>query len=197
MNERYVISVLVADRVGILRGITSAITDLGANIDGISQTVVAGYFTVILTASFSKPQALEAIRSAILANFERDEAAVLVRPYAADATRRAPVHGDRYVLILSGVDRPGILKAVTAFLAEKGINIEDWFVHYEGRGVTHVGEVTVPVMLDIKHMQDEFRQVAAGLGLKCSVQHENIFRVTSEIGPVQTMLAETTHATQG
>jgi predicted amino acid-binding ACT domain protein len=40
-KKRYVLSVLVSDRVGILRDITAAVADLGANIDGISQTVVA------------------------------------------------------------------------------------------------------------------------------------------------------------
>jgi glycine cleavage system transcriptional repressor len=195
VTHRYVISVLVADRVGILRGITAAITDLGANIDGISQTVVAGYFTVILTASFPTPRAADEIRAAILGHFTRDEAAVLVRPYAA-AARRPPVQGDRYVLTLSGTDRPGILKAVTAFLTERGINIEDWYVHFQAPGVTHIGAVTVPALLDLKHVQDEFRQLAAGLGLTASVQHENIFRVMNEVGPVQPLLAEKHHVAQ-
>lgn len=54
-ESRYVISLLVADRIGILRELTTAVTDLGANIEGISQTVVQGYFTVIMIAGCSAP----------------------------------------------------------------------------------------------------------------------------------------------
>ena len=46
--NRYVVSVVVPDRVAILRDITSAVADLGGNIDGISQTVVQGYFTGVV-----------------------------------------------------------------------------------------------------------------------------------------------------
>ena len=77
MADRYVVSVLVADRVGILRDITGALADMGARIDGISQTVEAGYFTVILTASFDDKVSMEEIRNSIVQNFSADEAAVV------------------------------------------------------------------------------------------------------------------------
>ena len=64
-QTRYVISVVVPDRVAILRDITTAITDLDANIDGISQTVVAGYFTALLTATFEGCPSADAIKAAI------------------------------------------------------------------------------------------------------------------------------------
>ena len=72
MDHRYVLSVLIADRVGILSAITSGVTDLGANIEGISQTVVQGYFTVIMTVAFPQAVGEEAIRLAILNRFHKD-----------------------------------------------------------------------------------------------------------------------------
>ena len=181
---RYVISVLVADRVGILRDITSALTDMGANIDGISQTVVEGYFTVILTATAARPCSPEDIQNAILANFPRNEAFVVVRPHEAKVGVRPPVSGPRYIATITGKDQRGILKAVTGYFAQKGINIEDWYVRFEGSSVTHIGEITVPERLDIKQVQDEFQQVLSRLGLVSSVQHENIFIAANEIGPL-------------
>jgi len=187
-KKRYVISVLVSDRVGILRDISAAVTDLDANVDGISQTVVAGYFTVILTATFDKPHPPDRIRGAIEERFGTDEAAVVVRPYERrDAVRRT-VEGEDYVVTLTGRDRPGILKAITHFLAAKGINIEDWHVEFHNADVLHIGEVTVPAALDIQQVQDEFRQVVTALGLAAIVQHENIFRATNEVGPIKSLL---------
>ena len=76
---RYVISVLAPDQVGILESITTAVTDMGANIDGISQTVVEGYFTVILTATFGETQDHEKIKQCIVGKFRKGQASVMVR----------------------------------------------------------------------------------------------------------------------
>jgi len=186
-SSRFVVSVLVADRVGILRDITSAIADLDGNIDAISQTVVENYFTVILTATWKKPVPAATVQEALTARFGRDAAAVAVRPYApgkaASRSRRT-----RYVVILTGPGKLGLLKAVTSFLAERGINIEDWFVEKGAAGFTHIGLVSIPDALDIKHVQDEIRQTAAELEMTCALQHENIFRATNEVGPIKSLL---------
>lgn len=183
---RYVISVLVPDRVGILRDITAAVADMGANIDAISQTVVEGYFTLILTAAFPAGTAADTVRAQILARFRPDEASVIVRPYHAAAAPGAG--GERYVFTITGVDRPGILKRTAAFFADKNINVEDWFVGFENTSVTHIGEISVPSRLDIKQLQDEFACLLSAWGLSGSIQHENIFRVTNEVGSVQPLL---------
>ena len=161
--KRYVISVLVADRVGILRDITAAMTDMGGNIDGISQTVVAGYFTVILTVTFEREVLSREIEKAIMLNFPSGEASVLVRPYERRA-RTPPAAGERYVITLAGKDCMGILKAVTAFFAERNVNIEDWYVSFDPPNVMHAGEVTLPALLDMKQFQDEFRRIVAPPG---------------------------------
>jgi predicted amino acid-binding ACT domain protein len=193
-KHRYVVSVLVGDRVGILRDITSAVTDMDANIDGISQTVVEGYFTVILTAAFDEPVDPEAIRTAIAKNFARGEVSILVRPYVEREVARFNAPNDRYVLTITGLDRKGILKTVTAFLADKGINVEDWYVVFQGARVTHVGEISVPARLDIKQTQEEFQTLVSGMHMVSCIQHENIFRATNEIGPVKDLLVENPHA---
>lgn len=187
-DSRYVISVLVADRVGILREITAAVADLGANIEGISQTVVESYFTVIMIVAFPGRMDEAAMAAAIAGRFPGGEASVLVRPYAP--VSQSSGAGERYILTMSGRDRPGILKTLTAFLADKRINVEDLYFRIVGPQVTHIGEVTVPRLLDIKHVQDELRDLMAPLGLKVSLQHENIFRVTNEVGSVRMMLQE-------
>ncbi len=152
-EKQYVLSVLVPDRVGILSEITMAVTDLGANIVGISQTVVRGYFTVILIAEFQHTIPEQAVRDAVLGRFRSGEASVIVRPF--HTAKSAPAGGERYILTMSGKDRTGILKALTGYLAEKGINIEDLFFRIVGEHVTHIGEVTVPGKLDIKQVQNE------------------------------------------
>lgn len=187
--NRFVISVLVSDRVGILRDITTALADMGANIEGVTQTVLGGYFTVTLTVAMEALRDAEAIRESLLPAFPHNEASVAVRRLDRAGEPPPPVEGDRYIVTLNGPDRRGILKSVTSYLAEKGINIEDWHMYMEGTAVTHIGEVTVPRRLDIQHLQNDFQDHVRNIGLTASIQHENIFRVTNEVGAVQSLLA--------
>jgi predicted amino acid-binding ACT domain protein len=187
-SSRFVISVLIADRAGILRDATTAVTDMGANIDGIKQTVVAGYFTVMLTASFETPYTVEDVRRFMDRAFDEEGATIVVVPYDEGKTARPPVEGERYIVTLTGADRRGIMKAVTTFLADRGINIEDWDVRFEGSMVTHVGQVTVPSRLDITQLQHDFHHMTSELPLHSGIQHENIFRAISEVGPIKPLV---------
>lgn len=186
--ERLVISVLVSDRVGILRDICHAMTDLHGNIDGIRQTVLEGYFSVILTVSFAKQVKPQQAEEAILARFGAGEAAVAVREYRQASGKQPTVIGERFVVTLTGRDRKGILKDVLGFLAEKGINVEDWFVLFNADEVTHIGDVTVPLHMDIKQLQQELHDCMSRHNLNAGIQHENIFRSTNDVGTIESLL---------
>lgn len=189
-SKRLVISVLIADRAGILRDITGAVTTMGANIDGVRQTVVAGYFTVMLTASFPTPMDAQSVCKHMQTSFNDDHATITVIPYDNQESVSA-IQGERYMVTITGEDHTGILKAVTSFFAERNINIEDWDVDFKGNRVTHVGQITVPRRLEIQQLQVEFRHLVDSLQLCGGIQHENIFRAISEVGPIKTLL---THA---
>jgi predicted amino acid-binding ACT domain protein len=93
------------------------------------------------------------------------------------------------MVTLTGDDHAGILQAVTAFFADRQINIEDWNVEFNGPRITHVGQISVPDQLDITQIQIEFRHLAQTLQLQAGIQHEYIFRAISEIGPIKSLLA--------
>lgn len=191
--SRFVITVLLPDRVAALRDVSSVITDLGGFIDGISQTVLAGYFHAILMASFAEDVEAVSLRDSILANFGSETVSVVVEPYRGRRSGRPTVPGPRYIATAFGADRHGVLKALTSFLASRGINIEDWQVDFNGPNVTHIGEVTLPAHLDVKQVQDEFRAELAAIGLAGGLLHENIFRATHEVGPIRLLLSGTRH----
>jgi len=187
-NNRFVVSVLVGDRAGILRDIATAISDMGAEIDGVSQTVVEGYFTVILTVSTTAGHVPDEIKAAIEERFGTDEAAIAVRPYGPGSPSRYTTEGDRYIVTLTGSRHLELFRSLTAFLASKDINIEDWYMARAGESVTHIGEVSVPHLLDIKQLHDELSDLAGEMDAKVHIQHENIFRATNDIGPIKSLL---------
>jgi len=185
---KFVLSILVADHPGIMCAITSAVTDQGGNINGIRQTVVEGYFSIILTATFAAGATAEALHAAVTANFPPGEASIVVRPYAPVEPEGTITGGTTYILVIAGPDRPGILRAATGCLARHGVNIEDWSYHFDGPQVTYIGVLTVPRAVAIAPMQEALRATLSPLDITCSLQHENIFRATSEIGPVKSIL---------
>ena len=147
---------------------------------------------MIIIAAFQKAQSRDEIENAIGRHLHDSEPSVLVRKFEGAEPRLAT--GGRYILTMSGRDRPGILKAVTVFLAEKGINVEDLFFRIDGEHVTHIGELTIPRQLDIKQCQEELQALLAPLGLTGGLQHENLFRVTNEVGAIQTLIRENGNA---
>lgn len=180
-QTKCVISVLAPDRIGIIKRITSAITDLGGDIDGMSQTVIHGYFTVILTAKFAGAFTKDQIQEAILNNFEPGEASVVIRDFEDAAFPSPKRKAERYILTLTGKDRPGILKTVTTYLAENNINIEDYYFTIRGESVTHIGEVSVPAEIDIKQLQGELQTLVSSIDLVATLQHEFLFRAANDI----------------
>ncbi|MEW6237243.1 MAG: ACT domain-containing protein [Candidatus Omnitrophota bacterium] len=188
-KSRFVVSVLAFDRIGLIQAITSAIADRGGDIDGMSQTVIRGYFTVIITAKFDGIYEKEEIRDAILQNFQPGEASVVVRDYEENS--RHPIgQTERYILTLTGKDRPGILKMVSSYLAESHINIEDYYFTIQGEDVTHIGELSIPINTDIKQLLGELHTLVSSIGLAPALQHENLFRAANDIFSIRQLFKE-------
>ena len=52
MNKQMIISVMSKDRTGIIADITGAIYELGGDLADLNQSVLGGYLTMILFATF-------------------------------------------------------------------------------------------------------------------------------------------------
>ena len=78
-EDQVVISVLLPDRVGILRAVTRVILDFQGNIGGIRQSIVDGFFSLTFTAALARPADPATIRQALEHQLGA-EAAVAVRP---------------------------------------------------------------------------------------------------------------------
>ena len=54
-EHAYVLDVMSDDHPGIVAAVTTAVESLGGNIDACSQTVLGGYFTLIMIVSLPEP----------------------------------------------------------------------------------------------------------------------------------------------
>jgi glycine cleavage system transcriptional repressor len=182
-HRRFITSVLVPDRVGLLRDVTRGVFSLEGNIGSIRQTVVDGFFNLVFTSEHPARVTPETLRALLDAALE--SGAVVTVLDSPDAQPPVVPAGSRFVVMTRGEDKPGTIFAITSFLVEHGINIEDWMVEEEDGKVVYIAQVAVPEAVDFRMLQESFRDAMARRGLTALLCHENIFRATNEIGPIK------------
>jgi glycine cleavage system transcriptional repressor len=172
-----VLHVLADDHPGIVAALCSAVSGRGGNIDSCSQTVVGGYFTLIMIASFPVDTPCDALAQEIAGpNPGLD---VICRPLA-DSHAADPAAG-RFILTVVGPDHPGIVEAVSQFCAAKKINITDLCGHRAKENFVVLAETDIPPQLDIATLQTELNALGKQLDATLRLQHENLFIATNQL----------------
>jgi predicted amino acid-binding ACT domain protein len=181
MPQDYVLSVMARDRVGIVAALTAAIAELDGNIDAMSQTVLRGYFTIIVTVRFSSDVSAGTLAQAVCAKGGPGELAVSVKAREAAGPAAARHGSERFVLTITGEDRKGIMHRVTSFLASRDVNIEDLYAYVEGEGFRFIGQLEVPGGVDVERLQMELSGLWPPGEMQVSLQHENVFLATNHV----------------
>ncbi len=182
MPQDYVISVMSVDRVGIIAGLSEAILDLGGNIDALSQTVMRGYFTVIVTAHFEEDVTKDGIAGAVREKGESGELGVLVKKRDPSVSEQPVVDdADRFILTMEGPDQKGIVRSITSYLASRNINIEDLYAAIEGENYLLIAQLELPPELEIERVQLDIEDLCPGPDVELSLQHEDVFLATNEV----------------
>lgn len=187
--KAYLVTVVTDDRVGIIRDVTKVLFDCGANITDLGQNVWCGVFTLHCVAEFNGDG--EKAFIALSRAFENDPSAEIgfreLRSGASSPHRTKT--GGHYVAAISGPDKPGRICLVTTVLARHGVNVEDWRHDLSDRGnALTIGLVTLPRKADAGAIAAELKEALAPHGLAVSLRHENIFRATNEVGPIDSLL---------
>jgi len=179
--NKYAIAVMSLDRVGIISSVTGTILKLGGNMDKMSQTVMDGCFTILITAVFPDETIPEEVRRAIEEEGDRFHLDVSVRPYRDPMDTPTPARQNVYFLTVTGHDRKGIVHEITSSLASHGINILDLYCFIrETENFVLIGEIDIPDQYDLQQVQIDLEE-AAEQDLAVRIQHENFFRATNEL----------------
>jgi glycine cleavage system transcriptional repressor len=119
-ERRYVVLTAVGpDRPGLVNEISSLIRTAGANLEDSRMAVLGGEFAIILLIS-GGADAIERVKQ-IGARLEGDSKLHCI---LKETTRvAAPTDFLPYRIQVSGADRPGIVQAIAAILASRGINV--------------------------------------------------------------------------
>ncbi len=180
-KPQYIVTVTASDRVGIVQNVAGSLREAEGNILELSQTVMRGFFTIILAVEFDNRREIAAIESEIAEKGKRFELEVNVLEVSKAAPNRKPdPEGERYILTVLGKDQPGNIAGIAGCLANLGVNILDLHARVDGDRFSLIMEAFLPSDLQPNTVRNELERFGKTVGLEVYVQHENIFRATSE-----------------
>jgi predicted amino acid-binding ACT domain protein len=183
-QEKFVISIMTRDRVGIIHQVSKAISELEGNIADVRQSVLCGYFTMILLASFPTKvtqRAIERKLAEVDANSETAIEAVVRKADERVLTISSAPPENTYVLTATGTDHIGIVATVSSFCVRHNINILDMSTTISS------GDYVMILIIDldggpaIDTVRGDLQHFAQETGLKVVLQHHDIFRAVNEI----------------
>ena len=189
MAKRYIMTVLAANRTGILAALANALDELGGNMRDVSQVVIHKFFAMMMAAEFPDGQDPEVIVDHIRA---------VCRPFGAEVTLRdpsvemgfdgesEPTPKESYVLTIAGPDRPGVLRFLAHRLALDGIDLVDLQGRLEEKDQTFLAamELSVPPGTDALQLCEELKHEFESDGITVTMQHRRIIAALAHPEPV-------------
>ena len=183
-QEQFVISIMSRDRVGIIYEISKALGELGGNIADVRQSVLCGYFTMILLASFPlkvTKRAVERKLAEVDANSETVIESAVKKVEGSALALFSPTPENAYVLTATGVDRVGIVARVTHFCVQHNINILDLSTTVSDGAYVMILVLDLDRCDSISEVRNGLQKLAHETDLKLVLQHYDIFKAVNEI----------------
>jgi glycine cleavage system transcriptional repressor len=177
-EHAYVLNVVADDHPGIVAAVGDAVVALSGNIDACSQTVVEGYFTLIMVVSLPEPLAPDALAEEVRKRGMGLQ--VIARPFDV-LPGPSDAYQGRFVITAFGTDKPGIIHRFSQYLAGKDINIVDLYGDRSGEEFMLISEVEIPARWDIAPLQADLEQIGREEGFTVRLQHEDIFVATNQL----------------
>lgn len=122
MRDMLVLTVIGADRTGLVQSLAERISAAGGNWEESRMARLAGQFAGILLVTIDRDRSDELAAS--LRALDAQGLQVTVRPSADPEA--APVARTALRVQLTAHDRPGIVRDVSRILAEHGANVEEF-----------------------------------------------------------------------
>jgi glycine cleavage system transcriptional repressor len=182
--QQYVISIMCRDRVGLIYEISKAISELNGNIADVRQSVLCGYFTMILLASFPQNVSQRSIERKFAEVDSKSETvidAVVEKIKEKVPASPSPASENAYVLTATGSDRIGLVATVASFCVRHNINILDLSTTVSDGAYIMILLIDLDESSSIGQVRAELQLYAKENGLNVVLQHHDIFKAVNEI----------------
>jgi glycine cleavage system regulatory protein len=167
MDTQLVMTVMAADRPGLVETLARVIAENAGNWLESRMAHLGGQFAGILRVSVPADLA-EKLRTA-LAALERSGIKIHLEAGKADAKTIPTNQTRRAKLNLVGQDRPGIVRQISEAFARRGVNVEELTTECSSAPMTGetlfhtAAEVGIPAQCSVAELRAEFEKIAADL----------------------------------
>lgn len=169
MGQIFVITAVGRDGPGIIAALARVIFNLGGNLDDASMTRLHGAFAIMLAARVPPDKSKGDVRAAL-------------EPLASEMGLTVTVQGvpDAHseadpdtLLTVYGADKPGIVYAVTAALANRGVNVTDMDTRVAGTLEAPVYVMLLEAVAGDMDLAGDLDALRASLGVNITVSALN------------------------
>lgn len=182
MSKQIIISVMSKDRTGIVADVTGAIYELGGNLADLNQSVLCGYLTMILFATFDDdvdPAMITARIDAIDSPTRLDVVArEVLEPLDPNLS---PLPERTYIMAAQGLNRKGLVYGISSFCFNHDINIMDLATTIKGDTYTMVLQLDLSQVESLAGVRRDLQIFSEKQDLQIVLQHHDLFKVTNEI----------------
>jgi glycine cleavage system transcriptional repressor len=176
----YLLTAGGVDSKGIVFELTRLLTAYSFNIEDSSMVMLRRTFSVIVLLSREDPRLPDVLDRRLKAFGDRFGMSVDFRKITRKEMQEYDGKGKRYMISISGADRPGIVQSITEAIVKKGGNIIDLETKSSQRTTPPAYYMLLEVDLPAKIKETAFRQALVRSGKKTGV-HVTVQRIVNEI----------------
>lgn len=183
MKKQLVISVMSKDRPGIIADITGVILDLGGDLADLNQSVLGGYFSMILIAEFDRKITAEDVIAGFshIESEYKIESAIKEMDVALE-TEKKNLPSETFIVTAQAINRKGLVKVMGDFFYSRNINVLDLGTTRDNEQYTMIFQVDLSQIDSLQKIREELESLGEKEQLDLVLQHNDIFQATHEVG---------------
>lgn len=182
MSKQMIISVMSKDRPGVIADITGAIYKLDGDLADLNQSVLFGYLTMILVATFDDAVIPEDIIAKISHINTKTKFEVIVKELEAPIDQQTDqLPQETYIVTAQGKNRSGLVYSISQFCHEHNINILDLATRLSDDQYVMVLQLDLNHVESVAKLQRDLEEFSSQTGLNVTMQHNDIFQATNEV----------------
>lgn len=167
-----VLAAIGADKPGIVKDLSTTVTENDGNILDSRMLAIGGEFSLIITVG-TETGSLDNIDNALRARCDQLKLEAICRKTHRKAPPKASIP---YRVQVVSLDHPGIVQEVTGFFANKNINIEDLKTETYAAPLTGSPMfslellVNIPTRLGLSELKDQLFEFCESFNLDASIE---------------------------
>ena len=148
----------------------------------MSQSVLNGYFSMIIIAQFNESTTVEIIEKKMTSIKSVSDLDFIIKETTKSSLKsKDQIQGDIYVVTAQGRNRTGLVSSISTFCSNNNINIIDYDTKLSEEIYSMILDIDIPHDVVVDTIHDELELMADKLGLKIVMQHKNLFETVNEI----------------